>query len=337
MRAMRVHEKGGELTLDHLETPEPGKGEVRLSVRAAGVNFADTLMVQNRYQATPVFPFAPGIEICGVVDAVGDAVLGADKLGGMALGGGAQGTEFSVGDRVLAACGSGGFADTVVCPASSCLLAPEGVSDEEIAGLAVVYGTAHMALDYKADLKAGERLLVTGAAGGAGLAAVEVGALLGAEIVAVARGADKLALAEAKGATHLIDADDPDLVAKLKALGGVDVAYDTVGGDMFTAALRAAKFEARLLPIGFAGGDVPQIPANIMLVKNVCAIGFWWGDYLDKKPAPIIGSLRTLLEWRAAGRFRVEVSDVVPLERADDALKLLKSRNAMGKVVLKVD
>ncbi len=337
MRAMRVHEKGGRLTLDQLATPEPGPGEVRLSVRAAGVNFADTLMVQNRYQATPVFPFAPGIEICGVVDAVGDAALGGGELSGMALGGGAQEARHAVGARVLAVCGSGGFADTVICPASSCLPAPEGVSDEEIAGLAVVYGTAHMALDYKAGLKAGERLLVTGAAGGAGLAAVEVGALMGAEIVAVARGADKLALAEAKGATHMIDADDPDLVAKLKALGGVDVAYDTVGGEMFKAALRAAKFEARLLPIGFAGGDVPQIPANIMLVKNVSAIGFWWGDYLDKKPGPIIDSLRTLLAWREEGRFTVEVSDVVPLERANDALTLLKSRNAMGKVVLSVE
>ncbi len=332
MRAMRVHEKGGQLQADDLEAPEAGPGELRIRVLAAGLNFADTLMMQGRYQATPPFPFAPGIEVCGVVQGAGGAALGAGAMG-MALSGGG---DIAPGTRVLAVCGSGGFAEEVVVPAAACLPAPDGVSDEEIAGLAVVYGTAHMALDYRAGLKAGERLLVTGAAGGAGLAAVEVGALMGAEVVAVARGEAKLALAKEKGAAHLIDGEDPDLVAKLKALGGLDVVYDTVGGEMFKAGLRAANFEARLLPIGFAGGDVPQIPANIMLVKNVSAIGFWWGDYLEKKPAPMIDSLRTLLEWRAAGRFKVEVSDILAFDRANDALALLKSRKAMGKVVLRV-
>ncbi len=335
MRAMRVHEKGGELKPDDLEAPVSGPGEVRLRVLAAGVNFADTLMLKGQYQATPPFPFAPGIEVCGVVEASGDAMLGATGLGGASLIGGAS-QPLRPGTRVLAVCGSGGFSEQVVVPAAHCLPAPDGVPDAEIAGLAVVYGTAHMALDYRAGLQPGERLLVTGAAGGAGLAAVEVGALMGAEVIAVARGAEKLALAKAKGAAHLIDAEDAELVAKLKALGGVDVLYDTVGGDMFKAGLRAARFEARLLPIGFAGGEVPQIPANILLVKNVSAIGFWWGDYLEKKPKPLIDSLRTLREWRAAGRFRVEVSDIVAFDRANEALALLKSRKAMGKVVLRV-
>jgi NADPH2:quinone reductase len=159
---------------------------------------------------------------------------------------------------------------------------------------------------------------------------------MGAEVIAVARGPEKLALAREKGAAHLIDAGDADIVGKLKALGGVDVFYDTVGGEMFTAGMKAANFEARLLPIGFAGGEVPQIPANHMLVKNISAIGFWIGAYLTKKPEPFVNSLRTLLDWRAEGRFKVEVPDIVAFERANDALDLLRSRKAMGKVVIRV-
>ncbi|MFO1107510.1 MAG: NADPH:quinone oxidoreductase family protein [Amaricoccus sp.] len=319
---MQIRSHGARLEPVTLPEPEPGPGEVLLSVRACGVNFADTLMIAGTYQEKPPLPLVPGLEVCGTVAALGEGV--ASGAGGLALG-----------QRVACYAGGGGFAEALVAPAARCVPVPDAMPDEAVAGFLIAYGTSHVALAHRARLQPGERLLVLGAAGGVGLTAVELGALMGAEVIAVARGAEKLALAAAAGARHLIDAED-DLRARVKALGGADVVYDPVGGASFDAALRACNPEARLLPLGFAGGKVPQIPANILLVKNLTVFGLYWGGYVMRHPEVLRASLAALFAWYEAGRLRPHVSDVLPLDEAEAALDLLRSRAATGKVVLRI-
>jgi NADPH2:quinone reductase len=318
MRAMRVHGLGEALRLDEVAPPEAGPGQLRLRVRACGLNFADTLMVAGKYQEKPDLPFSPGLELCGIVEALGTGATG-----------------FAPGDRVAAYAGAGGLAEVVAVPAERCVAVPEGMPDEQVAGFLIAYGTSDVALSYRAGLKAGETLLVTGAAGGVGLTAVELGKALGARVIACARGADKLEVARAAGADHLIDASE-DLRAAVKALGGADVIYETVGGATFTACLGAAKPEARILPIGFAGGEVPQIPANILLVKNLTVHGVYWGAYAGLRPSVLTDSFARLFDLWRAGRIRPHVSHVLPLESANEGLDLLRSRQATGKVVIRV-
>ena len=319
MRAMRVHELGSALVMDDIPMPEPGPGQVRLKVHACGVNFADTLIVKGRYQEKPPLPFAPGMEVCGTVDALcGDA------------------TGVTLGTRVIASCGAGGFAEYAIAPARACVPIPDSMSDVQAAAFQVAYGTSHVALGHKAHLQPGERLLVLGAAGGVGLTAVEIGKLMGAEVIAVARGANRLEQARVMGADHLIDSQTADIRESVKALGGADVVYDPVGGEQWQAAIRATNPDARLIPIGFASGEIPQIPANILLVKNLTVIGFYWGGYARIKPQVIADSMRTLIAWFDAGRIKPHVSHVVPLAEANRALDLLTSRLATGKVVVAV-
>jgi NADPH2:quinone reductase len=210
------------------------------------------------------------------------------------------------------------------------------MSFAEAAGFQIAYGTSHLALAHKARLQPGETLLVLGAAGGVGLTAVEVGKKMGARVIACARGADKLAIARAAGADDVIDSDTPDLKSALKAMGGADVVYDPVGGPAFDAALRATKPDGRILAIGFASGTVPQVPANILLVKNITVIGFWWGGYLARSPHLLRDSLATLLDWYAQGRLKPHISHHLPLDRLPDGLELLRSRAATGKVVIDI-
>jgi len=290
---------------------------VLIRVAACGVNFADTLMVKGQYQEKPALPFAPGMEVAGTVAALGP---GAD--------GPASGT------RVAAMCGAGGFAEFVCAPAAACVPIPDAMPDTDAAALQVAYGTSELALGHRARLKAGERLLVLGAAGGVGLTAVEIGKLMGAEVIACARGAARLETAREKGADHLIDPESTDLREAVLALGGADVVYDPVGGEQWKAALRAANPEARLIPIGFASGEVPQIPANILLVKNLDVLGVYWGAYYRFAPRVLAESFRRILGWYAEGRIRPHVSNVLELERAGEALELLAGRRATGKVVV---
>lgn len=318
MQAMRVHGLGEALRLDEVAPPEAGPGQLRLRVRACGLNFADTLMVAGKYQEKPQIPFSPGLELCGIVEALG-----------------AGATGFAPGDRVAAYAGAGGLAEVVAVPAERCVAVPEGMPDEQVAGFLIAYGTSDVALSYRAGLKPGETLLVTGAAGGVGLTAVELGKAMGARVIACARGADKLEIARAAGADHLIDASE-DLRAAVKALGGADVIYETVGGATFAACLGAAKPEARILPIGFAGGDVPQIPANILLVKNLTVHGVYWGAYAGLRPSVLTDSFARLFDLWRAGRIKPHVSHVLPLEEANEGLDLLRSRQATGKVVVRV-
>lgn len=317
MRAYQIDRYGDPATLREIGTPEPGPGEVRLRIAACGLNFADLLMLKGEYQERPPLPMTPGMEVAGVVEALGPGIAGP-----------------APGTRVAAFGGAGGLAEAGCFPAARCVALPDGMSFTEAAAFQVAYSTSHVALAHRAQLKPGETLLVLGAAGGVGLTAVEIGRLMGARVIAVARGADKLAVAEAAGAHHLIDSDSADLRGALKALGGVDVVYDPVGGDGFLTALRATRPEGRLITIGYASGTVPQIPANLLLVKNLTVIGLYWGGYLTFRPEVIADSLTTLFGWFAEGKLKPHVSHVLPLDRTDEALELLRSRRSTGKVVV---
>lgn len=320
MRAFQVTSHDTAPTLVDIATPEPGPGEIRVKIKACALNFGDLLMIKGTYQATPPVPFTLGMEVAGVVDALGPDTDGP-----------------AVGSDVLVFGGSGGLAEFGVYPAESAVPMPKGMSFEDAAAFPVAYGTSHVALDHRAKLQPGENLLVLGAAGGVGLTAVELGKLMGANVIACARGADKLEVAKAAGADHLIDATDADIRAEVKAFGGADVVYDPVGGDQFKAAFRACNPEARLLPLGFASGEVPQIPANHLLVKNLTVIGLYWGGYLSFKPEVLTGSMRTLFGWYGEGKLKPHVSNVLPLEQAAEAYELLRSRKSTGKVVVTID
>ena len=320
MRAFQVISHDVEPTLRDVPTPTPGPGQIRVKIRACALNFGDLLMIKGTYQATPPTPFTLGMEVSGIVDALGPDTKGP-----------------APGTRVLVFGGSGGLAEFGVYDAASAVPIPDTMSFEEAAAFPVAYGTSHVALDYRARLQPGENLLVLGAAGGVGLTAVELGKLMGANVIACARGADKLAVAQKAGADHLIDATDADIRAEVKSLGGADVVYDPVGGEQFKAAFRACRPEARLLPIGFASGDIPQIPANHLLVKNLTVMGLYWGGYLAFKPEVIVGSMRTLFGWYGEGKLSPHVSHVMPLEEAAPAYELLRSRKSTGKVVVAVN
>lgn len=321
MRAIQLTALGTLPTLCEIAPPVPSEGEIAIDVVACGLNFADLLMTTGDYQDTPPLPFTMGMEIAGTVAALGAGVQG-----------------FTPGRRVAAFTGKGGLAERAVCTASRCIALPDNMSFTEAAGFLVAYGTSHLALDHRAQLRAGETLLVLGAAGGVGLTAVEIGAAMGARVIAVARGTERLEIARQAGATEVIDSADPDLDlrAALKAMGGVDVVYDAVGEPLATPALRALRPEGRFLAIGFAGGKVPQFPANILLVKNLTVIGLYWGAYLSFAPEALTASLRALLAMHGAGKLRPHVSHVIPLERFAEGFDLLRQRRSTGKVVIEI-
>lgn len=308
------------LSLEEIETPEPGPGEVRIAVAAAGINFADSLMIAGKYQEKPPFPFTPGLEVAGTVEALGPGV-----------------TRLYEGQRVMAAVDRGGFAEAVIAREPEVFVLPETMDFVTAAGFTITYGTAHGSLVWRADMQPGERLLVHGAAGGVGLAAVEVGKAMGAEVIATAGSPEKLAVAEAHGADHLINAREEGLRDKIKALTegrGVDVVFDPVGGDLFDASLRASAWSARLIVVGFAAGRVPQIPANYLLVKNLAALGFYWGSYRKHAPQQLVPQFEALFEWYSAGKLKPLVSERYDLAEAGKALRQLLERRSTGKLVL---
>ena len=320
MRAMQVTALGQPLELREIDTPTPKADEVLVRIHTCGLNFGDTLIVKGTYQEKPQLPATIGMEMCGTVEAVGADV-----------------THLKPGQRIAAYAGFGGLGEYAALPANICVPIPDEMSEIDAAAFLVAYGTSHVALDYKAHMQPGERLLVLGASGGVGLTAVELGKLMGAEVIACARGADKLKIASKAGADHLLDSDTCDVRSDVKALGGADVVYDPVGGDLFDAALRACNPEARLLPLGFASGSVPQIPANYLLVKNLHVLGFYWGGYMRVNPKVLTDSFEVLFGWYAEGKLKPHVSQVLPLADANDGLDLLRTRKATGKVVIQVD
>lgn len=319
MKAFQITDFDAPPALREVDLPEPAAGEVRVRIAACGLNFADLLMAKGTYQERPDLPATLGMELAGTVDVLGPGVEGP-----------------APGTRVAVFAGAGGLAEAGVFPADRCVPLPDGMGFADAAAFQVAYGTSHVALSHKAGLQRGETLLVLGAAGGVGLTAVELGKLMGARVIAAARGAEKLAVAKKAGADHLIDTDRDDLRAAVKELGGADVVYDPVGGAQFTAALRACRPEARIVVVGFASGEVPQIPANHLLVKNVSVLGLYWGGYMAFRPDVVTDSLSTLFDWYAEGRIRPHVSHRLPLERAGEGMELLRSRRSTGKVVIEI-
>lgn len=318
MPALQVADFNVAPKLTTVDTPRPRATEALVKVRACSLNFADLLMSTGKYQDTPEPPFTLGLECAGDIVALGEDAP----------------SHLKVGMRVAAYTGQGGLADKVIAPAHRCIPLPDALSYDSAAALQIAYGTSHMALAYKARLQKGERLVVTGAAGGVGLTAVELGKLMGAEVIAIARGPAKLDIARAAGADHVIDANDPNIRDKIKALGGADVVYDAVGGALFEACFRATNPDGRILLIGFAGGDLPVLKPNHMLVKNITVIGFYWGAYFDVAPDIVAQSLGQLFDWAATGQITPHISHRLPLDQAADGLALLAARRATGKIII---
>jgi NADPH2:quinone reductase len=307
------------LVIRDLPEPSPGPGEIAIRVRAAALNFFDTLVIQGRYQVKPHLPFSPSAECAGVVSAVGDGV-----------------TDWQVGERVAAWLGHGAAREIVVVPTEAAIRIPDKLSDHQAAGLFVTYGTAMHGLIQRGDIKSGETLAILGAAGGAGLAAVEIGALLGARVIACASSPEKLALAREHGATEGIDYAADDLRAGLRRLvpNGLAALYDTVGGELAEPALRSMGWGGRYLVVGFAGGEIPKIPLNLLLLKGCDLRGVFWGDFVRRDPAGHRANMERLLAWAAAGKIRAHVHGAYPLEQAAEALALIAGRKVQGKVVL---
>ncbi len=321
MRAIVCHEFGPieHLVVEEQADPVAKSGEVLIDVRAAGVNFPDGLMVRGEYQMKPSRPFIPGTEVAGIVSAVGPDVNG-----------------LSVGQRVVALCGLGGFAERVVAPAGRVLAIPDAMDFNTAGGFMLVYGTSMHALADKARTREGESLLVLGAAGGVGLAAVEIGAAMGLRVIAAASSEEKLALARAHGAEIGINYAAADLKSELKRLvpAGVDVVYDPVGGALTEAAVRGMAWGGRLLVIGFANGEIPKLPLNLLLLREAEAIGVFWGAFTQRDPERFAQNTTQLMNWVAEGKLRPHVGGAYGLERVHEALGDVMERRAQGKIVL---
>jgi NADPH:quinone reductase len=311
------------LVVEDVPSPTPRRGEAVISVKAAGVNFPDVLIIQNKYQVKPPLPFSPGSEAAGVVKAIGEGV-----------------DHVKIGDRVMAITGYGAFAEEIAVDAARLLPIPDGMDFPAAAAFGLTYATSDHALRDRGELKAGETLLVLGAAGGVGIAAIEIGKAIGARVIACASSADKLAVCRAHGADETIDYAAEDLRERIKALTaghGPDVVYDPVGGPYTEPALRSIAWRGRLLVVGFAAGDIPRIPLNLTLLKGCSIVGVYWGEFSRREPQRFAESMRQLARWFADGKLKPHVSSFFPLDRAADALTLMAERKVKGKVVLTVD
>ncbi len=309
------------LALEDIDSPRPKGNEVLIEVQAAGVNFPDTLIIEGKYQFKPPFPFSPGGEVAGVVAAVGDKVA-----------------HLKAGDRVMALTGWGGFAEQVAAPAYNVLPVPASMDLTTAAAFGMTYGTSMHALKQRAALKPGETLLVLGAAGGVGLAAVEIGKAMGAKVIAAASSAEKLEVARNAGADELINYSEQSLKDEVKKLTngqGVDVIYDPVGGPLFEEAFRCMGWNGRFLVVGFAaGGGIPALPANLPLLKGASLVGVFWGSFAQRQPADNAENFRQLFAWHAEGKLKPLVSQTFPLARGGEAIDALGQRKAVGKLVV---
>ena len=324
MKAILCKEYGPAETLVIEDVPSPKMGDrgVKIRVKAAGLNFPDTLIIEGKYQLQPPMPFSPGGELAGEVIEVGDKV-----------------TRFKPGDRVAALTGFGAFAEEVVAPESNLLPVPDNMPDEKAAGFMMVYGTSYYALKQRANLQPGETLLVLGASGGVGLAAVELGKAMGAKVIAAASSSEKLRIAKDAGADELINyTDEPlkDAVKKLTKGKGVDVIYDPVGGDFTEQALRTMAWNGRHLIIGFAAGDIPKVPANLTLLKGCSVVGVFWGAFTRNEPEVSAQNMMELLQMYSEGKIDPKVSEVFDFEQYAEALGALTGRRATGKIVLRI-
>ncbi|HEY8053228.1 MAG TPA: NADPH:quinone oxidoreductase family protein [Steroidobacteraceae bacterium] len=312
-----------KLVLEEVPAKHAGAGEVVIAVKACGLNFLDGLIVQGKYQVKPPLPFSPGAEVAGVIREVGSGVTG-----------------LSVGARVLVATVYGGFADEVVVQARGVIPLPAQMDFVNAAAFPIAYATSHHALKDRAQLKAGETLLVLGAAGGVGLTAIELGKIMGARVIACASSEEKLALCKTYGADALINYSSTDLRERVKELTagkGVDVVYDPVGGSYSEPAVRSLAFQGRYLVIGFASGEIPKIALNLLLLKSAAMVGVFWGAYAQAAPARVAANFTELLDWYTQGKLRPHICAQYPLERFHEALDVVMNRKAQGKVVLVID
>ena len=308
------------LVVEDLPSPKPGNGQILVSVKASGVNFPDVLVIQNKYQFKPELPFSPGSEIAGVVKQIGEGVK-----------------RFKPGDRVMALIRSGGYAEEVAVDEAIVAPIPAGIDFTVAASFGLVYATAYHALKDRAAIKPGETLLVLGAAGGAGLAAVELGTLLGARVIACASSDDKLETCKRHGAQAAINYEREELREALKRLtggDGVDVAFDPVGGKYSEPAVRSMAWKGRYLVVGFAAGEIQKIPLNLALLKGCSIVGVFWGEFARRERDLNVANLKELTGWLGAGKIKPLVSATYPLERAADALNDIMNRNVRGKIVL---
>jgi len=308
------------LVIEEVEPLKAGKGQAVIAVKACGVNFPDTLIIQGKYQLKPALPFSPGSEVAGIVKEVGEGVERA-----------------RVGDRVIAFAGWGGFAEEIVADAARLIPIPDGMNFTTAAAFVMVYGTSLHALQDRAQIKPGETLLVLGASGGVGLATVELGKVLGARVIAAASSAEKLAVCQQHGADEILNYASEDLRERVKQLTngkGVDVIFDPVGGAYTEAALRGMAWGGRHLVIGFTAGDIPRIPLNLTLLKGCSIVGVFWGSFVEHEPERNQEHLQQLIAWFAEGRIKPHISASYPLERAAQALNDILERKVTGKVVL---
>ena len=311
------------LVVEEVAEPVAGKGQVVVAVKAASVNFPDVLIIQNKYQVKPPLPFSPGSEMAGVVQSLGEGVTGV-----------------KLGDRVIAFSAYGAFAEQAAVEAARLIPIPKGMDFVTAASFLLTYGTSHHALCNRADPKPGETLLVLGAAGGVGIAAIEIGKILGLRVIACASSEDKLAACREHGADETINYATEDLRERIKALTagkGVDIIYDPVGGAYAEAALRSSNWRARFLVIGFAGGEIPKIPLNLPLLMERSIVGVYWGEWSRRTPQEFAAAVRELSGWFREGRLKPHVTATYPLEKAADAIRLLAERQVKGKVVVTMD
>ena len=318
----KAHGPASDLVLEDVASPTPKKNEILLDVHAASVNFPDTLIIQGKYQFQPPLPFSPGGEAAGVVAAAGE-----------------HAGAFKPGDRVMALTGWGSFAEQVAVPVYNVLPIPEGMDFATASAFGMTYGTSMHALRQRGQLQPGETLLVLGASGGVGLAAVEIGKAMGAKVIAAASSAEKLEIARAAGADELIDYSQNSLKDEIKRLTGgkgVDVIYDPVGGDLFDQAVRGLAWNGRLLVVGFASGRIPELPANLVLLKGAAVLGVFWGSFAQRQPADNAANFQQLFTWFAEGKLKPLVSKTYPLAEAGVAIGELTGRKAVGKLVVAV-
>ncbi|MEJ2601738.1 MAG: NADPH:quinone oxidoreductase family protein [Gammaproteobacteria bacterium] len=311
------------LVVEEVEAPEPGRGEVKLRVHACGVNFPDILMMAGKYQSRPDMPFSPGGEVSGEIITVGEGVEG-----------------LATGQRVLGMAGHGGMAEEICLPAAAVVPIPDNMDYETAAGFILTYGTSYHALKQRARLQEGETLLVLGAAGGVGLAAVELGRLMGARVIAAASSREKLDLAGEYGATDFVNYTEENLKDRVKELTGgrgVDVIYDPVGGELFDQCMRSIAWKGRVLVIGFASGEIPKVPVNLALLKGCEIVGVFWGAFTQREPEVHRENTRELLEFATSGKLKPHISATFPLEQAGEALAVLAERKALGKVIVRID
>jgi len=310
------------LTLEEIEDPHPAEGSVLIEVHAAGLNFPDTLQIAGKYQFQPPFPFTPGSEVAGVVVEVGAGVTCLER-----------------GDRVMAMPGIGGMAERVVVEVSSVDQIPDAMDFETAAGFGMIYGTSYHALKQRAQLQPNETLLVLGASGGVGLAAIQIGKVFGARVIAAASTDEKLEVAKQHGADELVNYGSGDLKNKVKELTGgkgADVIYDPVGGDLFDQCARCINWKGRLLVVGFASGKIPKYPTNLALLKGCQLVGVFWGDFRNREPEIYRQNCDELFELFGQGKVKPLISQVLPLDQYAEALNLFANRQAVGKIALRV-